>query len=87
MTRRSQHFPPELRERAVRMVAEVTPNDDSQLSTSAGSWIWHGTSGRRSERPRSASRVETCSTRSMRSCSAAWATAMGDRGGEGTVSK
>src|SRR4029453_15202333 len=30
MTRRSQHYPPELRERAVRMVAEVTPNYDSQ---------------------------------------------------------
>lgn len=30
MTRRSQHYPPELRERAVRMVAEVTPNFDSQ---------------------------------------------------------
>src|SRR3954453_14821420 len=29
MTRRSQ-YPPELRERAVRMVAEVTPNYDSQ---------------------------------------------------------
>ena len=30
MTRRNQHYPPELRERAVRMVAEVTPNHDSQ---------------------------------------------------------
>ena len=30
MTRRSQQYPPELRERAVRMVAEVTPNYDSQ---------------------------------------------------------
>ena len=30
MTRRSQHYPPELRERAVRMVAEVMPNYDSQ---------------------------------------------------------
>jgi transposase len=30
MTRRSQHYPPELRERAVRMVAEVTPSYDSQ---------------------------------------------------------
>lgn len=30
MTRRSQHYPPELRERAVRMVVEVTPNYDSQ---------------------------------------------------------
>jgi transposase len=30
MARRSQHSPPELRERAVRMVAEVTPNYDSQ---------------------------------------------------------
>ena len=30
MTRRNQHCPPELRERAVRMVAEVTPNYDSQ---------------------------------------------------------
>ena len=30
MTRRTQHYPPELRERAVRMVAEVTPNYDSQ---------------------------------------------------------
>ena len=30
MTRRSQHYPAELRERAVRMVAEVTPNYDSQ---------------------------------------------------------
>src|SRR3954451_7824803 len=30
MTRRNQHYPPELRERAVRMVAEVTPNYDSQ---------------------------------------------------------
>jgi transposase len=30
MTRRSQHYPAELRERAVRMVAEVTPNHDSQ---------------------------------------------------------
>ncbi len=30
MTRRSQHYPPDLRERAVRMVAEVTPNYDSQ---------------------------------------------------------
>jgi transposase len=30
MTRRDQHYPPELRERAVRMVFEVTPNHDSQ---------------------------------------------------------
>jgi len=30
MTRRSQQYPPELRERAVRMVTEVTPNYDSQ---------------------------------------------------------
>jgi transposase len=30
MTRRSQQYPPELRERAVRMVREVTPNYDSQ---------------------------------------------------------
>ena len=30
MTRRFQHYPPELRERAVRMVAEVSPNYDSQ---------------------------------------------------------
>ena len=30
MTRRNQHYPPELRERAVRMVAEVTPNYDSR---------------------------------------------------------
>jgi len=30
MTRRNQHYPPELRERAVRMVAEVTPNYDSE---------------------------------------------------------
>ena len=30
MTRRSQHYPPELRERAVRTVAEVTPKYDSQ---------------------------------------------------------
>jgi transposase len=30
MTRRSQHYPPELREPAVRMVAEMTPNYDSQ---------------------------------------------------------
>src|SRR5919206_1640531 len=30
MTRRSQHYPRELRERAVRMVAEVSPNYDSQ---------------------------------------------------------
>ncbi len=30
MTRRNQHYPPELRERAVWMVAEVTPNYDSQ---------------------------------------------------------
>ena len=30
MTRRSQQYPPELRERAVRMVVEVTPNYDSQ---------------------------------------------------------
>jgi transposase len=30
MTRRNQHYPPELRERAVRMVAEVTSNHDSQ---------------------------------------------------------
>jgi transposase len=30
MTRRSRHYPAELRERAVRMVAEVTPNYDSQ---------------------------------------------------------
>jgi transposase len=30
MTRRSQQYPPELRERAVRMVIEVTPNYDSQ---------------------------------------------------------
>jgi transposase len=30
MTRRSQHYPPELRERAVRMVVEVTPDYDSQ---------------------------------------------------------
>ncbi len=29
MTRRSQQYPPELRERAVWMVAEVTPNYDS----------------------------------------------------------
>jgi transposase len=30
MTRRSQQYPSELRERAVRMVVEVTPNYDSQ---------------------------------------------------------
>jgi transposase len=30
MTRRSQHYPRELRERAVRMVAEVAPNYESQ---------------------------------------------------------
>ena len=30
MTRRNQHYPPELRERAVRMVFEVTRNYDSQ---------------------------------------------------------
>ena len=30
MTRRNQHNPPELRDRAVRMVFEVTPNYDSQ---------------------------------------------------------
>jgi transposase len=30
MTRQTQHYPRELRERAVRMVAEVTPNHDSQ---------------------------------------------------------
>jgi transposase len=30
MTRRNQHYPPELRERAVRMVFEVPPNYDSQ---------------------------------------------------------
>lgn len=30
MTRRSQHYPPELRERAVRMVVEVTPDYNSQ---------------------------------------------------------
>jgi hypothetical protein len=30
MTRRNQHYLPELRERAVRMVFEVTPNYDSQ---------------------------------------------------------
>src|SRR5919112_2608254 len=30
MTGRNQHYPRELRERAVRMVAEVTPNYDSQ---------------------------------------------------------
>jgi transposase len=30
MTRRSQQYPRELRERAVRMVLEVTPNYDSQ---------------------------------------------------------
>src|SRR4051812_30477909 len=30
MTRRSPNYPPELRERAVRMVAEVTPDYDSQ---------------------------------------------------------
>jgi transposase len=30
MTRRSQQYPPELRERAVRMVAEVARNYDSQ---------------------------------------------------------
>ncbi len=30
MTRRSQQYPPELRERAVWMVAEVTPSHDSQ---------------------------------------------------------
>src|ERR687893_2490065 len=30
MTRRSQQYPSELRERAVRMVAEATPNYDSQ---------------------------------------------------------
>jgi transposase-like protein len=29
MTRRSLHYPPELRERAVRMVTEVTPDYDS----------------------------------------------------------
>jgi len=28
--RGQQHYPPELRERAVRMVAEVAPNYDSQ---------------------------------------------------------
>jgi hypothetical protein len=31
MTRRNQHYPPGLRKRAVRMVAEVTPNYDSAL--------------------------------------------------------
>jgi transposase len=30
MTRPNQHYPPELRERAVRMVFEVAPNYDSQ---------------------------------------------------------
>ena len=30
MTGRNQHYPPERRERAVLMVAEVTPNYDSQ---------------------------------------------------------
>lgn len=30
MTRRSSNYPPELRERAVRMVAEVRPNYGSQ---------------------------------------------------------
>jgi transposase len=30
MTRRFQHYPPELRERAVRMVTEVTLNCDSR---------------------------------------------------------
>jgi hypothetical protein len=30
MTRRNQYYPPEMRERAVRMTAEVTPNFDSQ---------------------------------------------------------
>jgi hypothetical protein len=30
MTRRNRHYPPELRERAVRMVFEVTPNYDSE---------------------------------------------------------
>ena len=30
MTRRSQQYPPELRERAVRMVVEVTPNYNLQ---------------------------------------------------------
>ena len=30
MTRRSQHYPPELRERAVRMVAEVSNQHDSE---------------------------------------------------------
>ena len=30
MTRRLQQYPPELRERAVRMVMEVIPNYDSQ---------------------------------------------------------
>ena len=30
MTRRNQHYPPELRERAVRMVVEATPNYDAQ---------------------------------------------------------
>jgi transposase len=30
MTRRSQQYPPELRERAIRMVVEVGPNYDSQ---------------------------------------------------------
>jgi hypothetical protein len=33
MTRRSQQYPRELRERAVRMVAEVTPNYDLQWAT------------------------------------------------------
>jgi hypothetical protein len=32
MTRRNQHYPPELRERAVRMVAEMTPDQDHDLS-------------------------------------------------------
>jgi transposase len=30
MARRNQRYPPELRERALRMVAEVTPNYDSE---------------------------------------------------------
>jgi hypothetical protein len=41
MTRRSQQYPPELRERAVRMVVEVTPNYDSRPTCcSVGSTLW-----------------------------------------------
>ena len=35
MTRRARHYPPELRERAVRMVAEVRADHDSEWAAMA----------------------------------------------------